>query len=170
MPWASSVLYDKSVPTDVLVYKDLVVTSDFAGVLSENINANPRQEFSSAGLGVKSIAVTVEPGTSTVAGVSGGKALIIGDGEFLVDPFLQRSPENLSFGLSAIAWVAGDDTMADIQLRKNVFGRFKFTSEAQPGQIKLVAFGIAVFVPVFIGLARFVRRRTLRFSVYKRGK
>lgn len=168
MPWVSTVSYDQNISQDLFNYKDLILASEFSGSMAENINVNPNQEFPSANLGERSVGVLIEPGTSGTSGLDVGKAIVIGDSELLLDSFLQRSPENLSFGLSTISWIAGDDTLADIKLRKDVFSRFLFSNETQPGQIKIISFGLSIVIPLIIGLVRFIRRRTLRFVTFEK--
>src|SRR4029077_11380832 len=86
----------------------LLVTSRQAGLDSPDILLSPQQQFSRANTATRILAVQVQPKT-------GGRLVVVGNGEFASDRFAQNSPENLNFALNAVDWLAQDEALISIR-------------------------------------------------------
>lgn len=162
-PWASSLTANWDQSTDMSggnMYSRVLVTSEFAGEKGGEVTADPKQEFPTQNLSEKVIASTYENQLNL------SRVVVVGDSDFLVDQFIQRSPQNLALGLSAVSWAAQEESFSDIQIKQGIFSFLQFTSDQQPTQIRYTSLGFSLFVPIILGFYRFVKRRTIRFAKY----
>lgn len=124
----------------------------------------PSEEFPSNEIGKKVLAVVLTPNGE--AGSTKGRIAVVGDSDFLIDNLIQRNPENIAFGSGLVSWVSGVDSLADIQIKGNVYSLLKFTDQTQPSRIKFGVFASLILVPLIVAFLRYTRRKTLRFQKF----
>lgn len=172
LPWTGSISLDEEkIRSTGLKANNLLMTTRFAGKMTEAFNLAPQQDFPTNDLASLLVAVSLSGDVSDVASLSSvapsdTRIVVVGNSNFLTDQFMQRSPENLAFGMGAISWLAHDDSIASIQLKQNVERKLVFGNDTQ---IALVKYGNMAFVLVVllgIGFWRFVRRKNLRHLRY----
>lgn len=171
LPWTASISLDEEkVRSAGLVATSLLTTTRFAGTQSGMFNFSPQQEFATGDLGSLLVAVSLDKDSSSdgmsSASDSGGRIVVVGNSNFLTDQFMQRSPENLAFGMGAVSWLAHDDSIASIQLKQNVERKLVFGNDTQIALVKYGNMTFALIVLLGIGLYRFLRRRHLRHLTY----
>ncbi|RJR27024.1 hypothetical protein C4561_04585 [candidate division WWE3 bacterium] len=165
LPWPSSITFDgdkaKSLGYSI---KPLLITSDFAGVKSDDFVVTPEQDLPAENLGKITVAISMEPTDPTAS--DKGKLVLISDSEFLVNMFLERVPTNLAFGLDLFSWISSEKSLADIQVKVNSASRFAFIDADQSATIKYFIYGLSALIPVLVGFFRYMRRRILRTKTY----
>ncbi len=160
LPWTSSItLSDSKLESAGLTATNLLMTTRFAGKQSGTFNFSPQQDFPTGSLGSSIVAVSL-------TGKSGLRIVAVGNSSFLADQFMQRSPENLAFGMGAVSWLAHDDSIAAIQLKQNVERKLVFGNDTQIALVKYGNMAFALIALLGAGLYRFLRRRSLRHLTY----
>ncbi len=162
LPWASSIALDETlVEKNGYHISRLLVTSAYAGSQTGFITIDPTQTFAKQNLGEHLMAVALEPQKA-----GGGRLVVLGDSDFLAGQFGQTSPENLSLGLGAISWLARDDSLAGLYIKRKPNRQLFFENEFQILFVKYSNLSLALLVPLGVGLWRFWRRRRLRQYQY----
>ena len=172
LPWTSSLtVNDGLLQTANLTASNLLVTTQYAASQSGATSLSPQQNFPSNTLGSLLVAVSLS-GTASASGVSpasdssAARMVVVGNSIFLTDQFMQRSPENLAFGMGAISWLAHDESIAGIQLKQNVERKLVFGNDTQVSLVKYGNMALVLAVLLGVGLYRFVRRKNLRRLKY----
>ncbi len=165
MAWASS-LDTSSATSGTLT--PLFRTSEGAGVDSLMSMLAPRRQFPRTGLGVRLLAVMVNPAAVDEFDGPSGRVVVVGNSDLLQDRFLQSNPTNLAFGLNAVDWLAQDDALIGIRAKTRTPPSLVFTSERTRD---LVKHGNVIGVPVILVLLavlRLVKRNQLTRRRYHR--
>ena len=167
--WASTISTDDTkLKEEGFIKSDILVTTDKSGVVEGLSDVYPSEQIPGLISGKKVLGVVLDPQPLPNQGVAkNGRIMVVGDSDFLADIFLQRSPENLAFGVGTVTWTAGEESLADIQVKSRAFGTFKFKNESEPSTIKFWLIALPTLVSIIVGLARFTRRKTLRYQRVK---
>ncbi len=165
MAWASSLDTSSATPGTVT---PLFMTSEGAGVDSLMSMLAPRRRFPRTGLGVRLLAVMVNPAAVDEFDGPSGRVVVVGNSDLLQDRFLQTNATNLAFGLNAVDWLAQDDALISIRAKNRTPPPLIFTSEAMRDVVK---HGNVIGVPVILVLLavlRLVKRNKLTRRRYHR--
>ena len=95
-----------------------------------------------------------------------GRAVIVGDTDFLVDQFLQNSPENLVFALNALDWLTQSEALLGIRSKTTTPRPLVFESKFQMQAVKYLNLIGVPLAFVLFGAVRLLRRRRLTRRVY----
>ena len=139
----------------------LLVTSNAAGVASGTAMIDPNQDYPTTGLGTRVLAVQVTPKADPKSPkpAAAPRIVVVGNGIFASDDFLQRSPENLVFALNAVDWLAQDESLIAIRAKDRRPPPLLFKSAGLRDTVKyLNVAGMPVFLALF-GVLRLIRRR-----------
>jgi hypothetical protein len=91
----------------------------------------------------------------------------VGDSDFIGNDFTQQSNQNLAFGLNAVSWLADSQTLADIKVKSRVAGELVFKNESDRSMVRYISMGVVIAVPMLAGIARYLRRKSLRSKKYE---
>ena len=122
--------------------------------------------------GVHTYAVAVDPslagsgdedGEEAEAGTerSGGRLVVVGDGDFLEDQRIQQNPQNLAFAANAIDWLAQDEALIGIRSKDRMPPALVFESDNGKGALKWTSLIGVPALFILLGFAR-VTGRTKR--------
>ncbi len=163
--WASSVSIDSSKLNGATATK-LLVTSEFSNTQNpENANIAFDQEFArKADDSSQTVAVALE-------NKNGGRAVIIGDSDFLIDDMLSALVErqsqdklSLGFGLNSVTWMVKDDSIGSIISKNRVAPLLNF-EEWQKVTLVVGSVAIPLIAIIGFGLVKFyLRSRLVRKS------
>ncbi|MBI5414954.1 Gldg family protein [Candidatus Peregrinibacteria bacterium] len=159
-PWASSL----SIDTDAMAKKNLVATklvttTNGAGEQNGSFTLDPQQRFSNSDLSEKLIAVSV---TNAGENEKQSRIIAVTDSDFLTNDMVQRTAENFAFGMNSVSWLAQEESLAGIRLKSRAMNPLTFENETQKALVKFGNMGIAILFPLFFGVYRLMRRRSLR--------
>jgi ABC-2 type transport system permease protein len=156
-PWTSSLDTTGAVKGTLT---PLFVTSRLAGLQGPDVLLSPQQQFSRTNTASRVLAVQVQPKT-------GGRLVVVGNGDFAGDHFAQNSPENVNFALNAVDWLAQDEALISIRSKDRSPPPLAFSGPTIRG---LVKYGNIVGVPLFValfGAVRLARRRARTRRPYR---
>ncbi|HWZ29051.1 MAG TPA: Gldg family protein [Gemmatimonadales bacterium] len=156
-PWTSSIDTTGAAAGTVT---PLFVTSRQAGLQGPDVLLSPQQQFPSTNTASRILAVQVQPKT-------GGRLVVVGNGDFAGDHFAQNSPENLNFALNAVDWLAQDEALISIRSKDRSPPPLSFSGPTIRG---LVKYGNIVGVPLLValfGALRLARRRARTRQPYR---
>lgn len=169
LPWASTVKLDEpKLKSAGLSPLKLLYTSAYAGVKTTVDNITPdKTDFPNENLKQQLLAAAVE--IRKQSGSSGGSRLIlVGDSDFLTDQFVSNSPQNLSFIISGLSWLSGDQGLSGIPVRRNINRKLLFASAGEPAVIKYGNFLIVIVMAGVLVTIRVFRRRKLKALGYRK--
>jgi len=166
-PWASTLSVDDAVITkEGLTVEKLLVTSPYAGTMTENITISPdKTNFPQANLKEHVLAISLK-GNSQSGSILPGKIAVVGDSDFLTDQFVQNNPQNLSFGLSLLSNLSDSQSLGDIRVKQGEASRLIFRSQYDPIIVRYGNLAIAIIIPGSFVLFRLFRRKSLRNQRY----
>ena len=159
LPWTSSIDTAGAAKGTVT---PLFVTSRLAGILGPDVLLSPQQQFPRTNTSSRILAAQVRPRTP-----GSGRLIIVGNADFAGDRFAQNSPENITFILNAVDWLAQDEAMISIRSKDRTPPPLAFSSAALRG---LVRYGNIVGVPLLValfGALRLARRRARTRQPYR---
>ncbi len=166
LPWTSSLVLDDSKVAGQGFTSELVYTTTNAGgKLVEPFNLSPEQNFPQAELSQLSLIATLA-GSTSENGAQRTRMVIVGDSDFLANEYIQNSPQNLSFGIEALSWLAQEDSLAEIQIKQRAQTELVFASESEPALVRYGSMAVTVLVPIIFGVYRLQRRKVLRLARY----
>ncbi|PIR43414.1 hypothetical protein COV24_02640 [candidate division WWE3 bacterium CG10_big_fil_rev_8_21_14_0_10_32_10] len=172
LPWSSS-LSINTTEANNLNYEitNLFGSSDKSGAVKNIINLDPGQKFSEDNLGIQVLAVMLKNKGNTDTQSSNNKAgniIVIGDSDLFVDGLMQRSPQNIAFGLNAISWLSQEKSLAGIKIKGQPYSQFEFKDKQKDSAfIKYVNLALAVLIPSIFGVYRMYRRKKLKSNTYE---
>jgi ABC-2 type transport system permease protein len=132
---------------------------DSAGVMSDSLAPPPA-------------AATPEPAAPAVleqrtfSGEPVGRAVVVGDSDFLTDQFLRGLPENLIFGLNAVDWLAQSEALLNIRAKTPTPRPLVFQSSYQMQLVKYLNLAGVPLLFVLMGTIRLLKRRALSRREY----
>jgi len=161
LAWTSSIDTSASKTSTVT---PLLVTSNSAGVSAGQAMIDPSQQFSTANLARRILAVQVAPKD----GKNGVRLVVVGNAMMASDEFMQRSPENVVFALNAVDWLAQDEGLIGIRAKDRRPPALVFGSEATRDAVKYFnVVGIPILLALY-GVVRLTKRRRLAAAPYRR--
>ncbi|MCX8008390.1 MAG: Gldg family protein [Patescibacteria group bacterium] len=168
LPWPASItVNEEKIASQGLKFERLLKTSPYANVQTENISLNPNTaSFSDENLSEQTLAVLLS-GPQQSSEKFSGKIIVVGDSDFLTDQFIQNAPQNLSFGIAILSYLAQQDSLADIRVKQSEPSRLLFRNALEPAIIKYGNLIAAVILPSGFILVRQLRRRSLRHKKYR---
>lgn len=113
-PWVSTIDTTEARPGSVT---PLFVTSEAAGAEMGRAFIAPQRDFPRDSLSERLLAVQVNPMASDSGNADLGRAVVIGNADFVDDRNAQAAPEGLIFVLNAIDWLAQDDALIGIRAK-----------------------------------------------------
>ncbi len=174
VPWASSLgITDSQVGAVEVI--PLMRTSPFASVDyaysdvtpdSPQLDVNDRQLFES------DIAVAIESTEMQASGGSGSpfRMVIVGDSDWLTDPFVNQAQENLALGLNLIDWLAQEENLAEIRSKVITTRNLTFSSPTHRNIVQLANVAGIPIVFIILGIVRYITRRSKGLRTYARGE
>jgi ABC-type uncharacterized transport system involved in gliding motility auxiliary subunit len=180
LTWASSIdtagAKGRAVP--------LLLTSPGGGAFTNRVSTDPTNTYPREGLGRRLLAVSVGgaagggPGAGAADSERGdsaradsaavrGRAVVVGSADFLADRFVRAAPDNLTFALNAVDWLAEDEALIAIRSKDRRPPQLLFVS---PATRAAVQYGNVVGVPALVavaGLLRLLARRRRTRETYQ---
>ncbi len=162
MPWGSSVTIDTSkLEGQGLTLKRYYQTTDYAGVTTDNFNITPNQLLPNENLQKYDLGVLLENESKS------WKIMLIGDSDFLVDQFVENSPENVTLGVAGIEYLAEESSLAEIKVKQRGAAQLLFQNKNDQYLVKYGNLAFVAILPMGIGLVRFFIRRRKRNLKYQ---
>ncbi|MCY3542733.1 MAG: Gldg family protein [Chloroflexi bacterium] len=172
MPWSSSLGITDSQVGNVEVIP-LMRTSPFASVdyaygdvspESEQLDVTDRQLFES------DMGVAIESLEARQNGASAFRLVVVGDSDWLTDPFVNQAQENLALGLNLIDWLAQEENLAEIRSKVITTRNLTFSSPTHRSVVQLANVAGIPIVFIALGIIRYVTRRRKGLRTYIRGE
>jgi ABC-type uncharacterized transport system involved in gliding motility auxiliary subunit len=105
------------------------------------------------------LALEMAPGQGVVlAGQPPGRAIVVGDGDLILNGMLSEGPGNATFLVNAFRWLAGDDARLSVVGRPTSVRKLALT-EQDTAIIRWVALGLLPLIVIVLGAAVHVARR-----------
>ena len=160
MPWASSISVDGGKVSEAgFKETDLLKTTKSAGTQDFSASLMPDSNFSQSNLGEKTMAVGLEKN-------NGAKIVIAGNSNFLTDQFVNNSPDNLSFAIGSLSWLAQEQSLAGIKIKNNGQQKMTFDNQSEVGVVKFGNLAFVFILPLAYGAFRIYRRRKMQNIEY----
>ncbi len=160
LAWPSSV---DTTASSTSVAVPLIVTTPAAGAATGEVTLDPSQTFSTANLRRRVLALQVAPRP----GRHGSRLVVVGDPSAASDDFVQRSPENLTFALNAVDWLAQDEGLIAIRAKDRTPPPLLFASVGTRGAVKYGNVGVVPLLVAAFGLVHLLKRRRLAAKAYR---
>ncbi|HWA58843.1 MAG TPA: Gldg family protein [Gemmatimonadales bacterium] len=155
LPWVSSIDTTGAAPGSVT---PLLISSRAGGVAEGDINLDPTRSFPPVDRKTRVVGVSVQaPARDSTA--KPGRLVLVGNMEFATDRYLGGAPDNGTFALNAIDWLAQDEALISIRSRDRRPPRLLYSSKVLQEGVK---YANLIAVPVFLavwGLLRLAARR-----------
>ena len=168
--WASPLTWQE----DDAAVTPLWTTTESGGVNPAGSPFQPGMEFAVGqdATGVYTYAVAVDPSLAESAGEDGeggemaverpgGRLVVVGDGDFLEDQFVQQNTQNLAFAANAVDWLVQDEALIGIRSKDRTPPALVFESESGRGALKWTSLIGVPALFILLGFAR-VTGRTRR--------
>jgi ABC-type uncharacterized transport system involved in gliding motility auxiliary subunit len=114
LPWASTI-DTTGAPSGAVT--PLLVTSEAAGTEAGRAFLSPQRDFPRDSLEERLLAVLVNPAGSDSGDAALGRAVVVGNADFVADRNAQVAPEGLIFVLNSVDWLAQDDALIGIRAK-----------------------------------------------------
>jgi ABC-type uncharacterized transport system involved in gliding motility auxiliary subunit/ABC-type transport system involved in multi-copper enzyme maturation permease subunit len=165
LPWASSLDTAGARPGTVI---PLFVSSNAAGVERGRSMVQPQRSFRQDSLGVKLMAVAVDPlAADSGAVAASGRIVLVGNGEFAADRYAQNAEGGLLFALNAVDWLSQDEALVRIRSKSRRPPPLVFDSDGERDAVKWINMaGVPLLLIAFAALHLWRRRRRTR-QVYR---
>lgn len=162
-PWPSSIrVVDQVLSEKGLTAKTIFQTSKAGASQRQVFMLDPQKPPTPSKVKLRHLALVVKVTERDPKKQSQARRfLVIGDSDFLSDKFVQEYPENLTFGMEAIAWLAQEDSLASLRLKSQRSAPLLFDNPTQKQMIKYGNLGFIFFAPLGLAGWRFWRRRHL---------
>jgi ABC-type uncharacterized transport system involved in gliding motility auxiliary subunit/ABC-type transport system involved in multi-copper enzyme maturation permease subunit len=163
LPWASSI---DTTATPGLSITPLLVTSRGGGILTGETSIEPTRDYPRDSLASRLVAVQVAPVAGARDSTTRGRAIVVGNTDFVTDRITQRTPTNLDFALNAVDWLSQDDALISIRSKNRNPPPLAFSSAATRDAVKYFnVIGVPVLL-IFAGLVTLSRRRRKTHEPY----
>jgi ABC-type uncharacterized transport system involved in gliding motility auxiliary subunit len=145
----------------------LLGSSQATGTFTNLTTINPTQDFPQADLKHRLLAVQVNPQPAAEGAKARGRLVVVGSLDFATDRFVRTAPENLSFSLNAVDWLAQDEELIAIRSKDRRPPALLFESSTLREGVKYAnVAGLPLLVAV-LGIIRLVRRRRRTREPYR---
>ncbi len=168
--WASPLTWQENDAT----VTPLWTTTESGGVSPAGSPVQPGMELAAGqdAPGVHAYAVAVDPSLAEAgegddgaaeaeAGQPGGRFIVVGDGDFLEDGFVQQNAQNLAFAANAVDWLTQDEALIGIRSKDRTPPALVFESDNGKGALKWTSLIGVPALFILLGFAR-VTGRTKR--------
>ncbi len=165
--WASPLTWQE----DDATVTPLWTTTESGGVNPAGSPVQPGMEFAAGreASGVHTYAVAVDPslagsaegeggGTEAETEETGGRLVVVGDGDFLEDRFVQQNTQNLAFAANAVDWLAQDEALIGIRSKDRTPPTLVFESDGVRGALKWTSLIGVPALFILVGFARVTGR------------
>jgi len=165
LPWGSTVDTSGAAPGTVI---PLFATSQAGGVERGRSMVQPQRTFPRDSLGVQLMAVAVDPlAADSVESAASARLVLVGNGEFAADRYVQNAEGGLLFALNAVDWLAQDEALVRIRSKSRRPPPLVFDGDAERDAVKWINMvGVPLLVIAFAGVHLWRRRRRTR-QVYQ---
>lgn len=89
--------------------------------------------------------------------------LVVGNSDFIIDGITRQNPNNLTFILNMIDWLALDDNLIDIRARGTVFREIKDLESSQRNMIRFLNIYTIPIIVIVFGIIRYLIKKRRRF-------
>jgi ABC-type uncharacterized transport system involved in gliding motility auxiliary subunit len=96
-----------------------------------------------------------------------GRVVVVGSLDFATDRFVHSAPENLSFALNAVDWLAQDEALIAIRSKDRRPPALMFQSAVQREGVKYANMIALPLLVAAFGAARIIRRRRRTRQSYR---
>jgi ABC-2 type transport system permease protein len=154
LPWASTIDTTGAAPGTLT---PLLLSSRAASVAEGDIDLNPTRSFPPVDLKPRILGIMVRP--TQAGGGLHGRLVLVGNMEFATDRYLGNAPDNATFALNAIDWLAQDEALISIRSRDRRPPRLLYSSHALQEGVK---YANLILLPLLVagwGVVRLVGRR-----------
>ena len=168
--WASPLTWQE----DDATVTPLWTTTESGGVSPAGSPVQPGMELAAGqdAPGVHTYAVAVDPSLAEAgegadgdaeaeAGRPRGRFIVVGDGDFLEDGFVQQNAQNLAFAANAVDWLTQDEALIGIRSKDRMPPALVFESDSTKGALKWTSLIGVPALFILLGFAR-VTGRTKR--------
>ncbi len=153
VPWANSISIDSNKIKDAgFTETDLLKTTKFGGTQDFTASLRPDNNFTQTGFNEKTIAVSLES-------ESGSKIVIAGNSDFLTSQLASNSPENLSFAIGSLSWMAQSQSLAGIRIKSMEQRKMVFDNSNDTSTIKFGNLAFIFIAPFVYGAWRIYQRK-----------
>ncbi len=165
--WASPLTWQE----DDATVTPLWTTTESGGVSPAGSPVQPGMELAAGqgAPGVHTYAVAVDPslaevgegddgGAEAEAGRPGGRFIVVGDGDFLEDGFVQQNAQNLAFAANAVDWLTQDEALISIRSKDRMPPALVFESDSTKGALKWTSLIGVPALFILLGFARVTGR------------
>lgn len=152
LPWTSTVETGGAAGVTVT---PLLSSSRLASVAEGDIDLTPTRAFPPVDVRPRVLGVQVTPDS----GSGLGRLVLVGNMEFATDRYLGNAPENATFALNAVDWLAQDEALISIRSRDRRPPRLLFASAALQQGVKYANLLVLPLLVALYGVLRLVRRR-----------
>jgi len=174
LPWASSLgITDSDVgPLEVI---PVLESTRFSAINFNPTELNPRSrvfdDVTREQLIVSLMGVALTgPSANGNSAEESFRLVVVGDSDWITDPLVSRSEDNLVLGLNLVDWLAQDDTLAAIRSKVVTTRNLLFTSDTHRNLVQYANIGGVPLAFVVIGLLRWARRRQISLKEFEREK
>lgn len=162
LPWASSI---DTTGTRAGTVTPLLSSSRAGGVAEGDINLDPTRSFPPVDLKPRLLGVAVQTGTADTT--KHGRLVLVGNMEFATDRYLGGAPDNATFALNAIDWLAQDEALISIRSRDRRPPRLLFASKVLQEGVKYANLAVIPVLLAVWGLVRLTGRRRRALTPWK---
>jgi len=165
--WASPLTWQEDDATVTPLWN----TTESGSVSPAGSPVQPGMELatSQGASGVHTFAVAVDPSLTDPADEEsedaeaeadrpGGRFIVVGDGDFLEDGFVQPNPQNLAFAANAVDWLAQDEALIGIRSKDRTPPALVFESDSSRGALKWTSLLGVPALFILLGFARVTGR------------
>lgn len=165
--WASPLTWQEDDATVTPLWN----TTESGSVSPAGSPVQPGMELatSQGASGVQTFAVAVDPALAdpgveasedaeAEADRPGGRFVVVGDGDFLEDGFVQPNPQNLAFAANAVDWLAQDEALIGIRSKDRTPPALVFESDSSRGALKWTSLLGVPALFILLGFARVTGR------------
>ncbi|MDE2793542.1 MAG: Gldg family protein [Gemmatimonadota bacterium] len=165
--WASPLTWQEDDATVTPLWN----TTESGSVSPAGSPVQPGMELatSQGASGVHTFAVAVDPSLTDPADEEsedaeaeadrpGGRFIVVGDGDFLEDGFVQPNPQNLAFAANAVDWLAQDEALIGIRSKDRTPPALVFESDSSRSALKWTSLLGVPALFILLGFARVTGR------------
>jgi ABC-type uncharacterized transport system involved in gliding motility auxiliary subunit len=154
LPWVSSIDTTGAAAGTVT---PLLISSRAGGVAEGDIDLNPTRSFPPVDLKTRLLGVSVQPAPGGAG--QHGRLVVVGNMEFATDRYLGGAPDNATFALNAIDWLAQDEALISIRSRDRRPPRLLYSSQTLQEGVKYANLALLPVLLALWGVLRLTSRR-----------
>ncbi len=152
LPWVSTI---ETLKGGAMQVTPVLTSSRAASVAEGDIDLSPTRQFPPVDLKARVLGVMVQPDS----GKAGGRLVLVGNMEFATDRYLSSAPDNATFTLNAIDWLAQDEALISIRSRDRRPPRLLFANKGMQDGVKYANIALLPLLVAAAGALRLLARR-----------